>query len=89
VKKAYAVAIQRPSPPLTNLSDEDDRTAELKEKLKELENMRRDLALIRNGTSGEENRAAGRFDTPDITLVMSAKYCFLECPRRFGSMQRA
>jgi len=49
VKKAYAVAIQRPSPPLTNLSDEDDRTAELKEKLKELENMRRDLALIRMG----------------------------------------
>lgn len=67
MKKAYAVAIRRPSSPLTDLSDEDDQTAELKEKLKErdqaIENMKRELALIRNGISGEENQAAG-----DITL---------------------
>ena len=61
MKKAYAVAIRRPSSPLTDLSDDDDdETAELKEKLKErdqaIENMRRELDLVRNGISREENQ---------------------------------
>jgi hypothetical protein len=73
VKKAYAVATRRPSSPLTDLSDEDDgRTAELKEKLKErdeaIENMRRELSSMRNGVSREEIQAGGRSDTPGTTL---------------------
>jgi hypothetical protein len=74
VKRAYAAAIRRPSSPLTDLSDEDeDQTAELKEKLKErdqaIENMRRELALMRNGVSrGEENQVAGSSNTPNNTL---------------------
>jgi hypothetical protein len=72
VKKAYAVAIRRPSSPLTDLSDEDvDQTAELKEKLKErdqaIENMRQELAMVRNGIPREENQA-GRLDSPNTTL---------------------
>lgn len=73
MKKAYAAAIRRPSSPLTDLSDEDDhQTTELKVKLKErdqvIENMRRELALVRNGIAREENLAAGPSDTPDTTL---------------------
>jgi hypothetical protein len=73
VKKAYAVAIRRPSSPLTDLSDQDDdqTTTELKAKLKErdqvIENVRRELALVRNGIAREENLAAGPSDTPDTT----------------------
>ena len=74
MKRAYAAAIRRPSSPLTDLSDEDEnQNAELKEKLKErdqaIENMGRELALMKNGFSrGEENQAAGRSDTPNNTL---------------------
>ena len=74
MKRAYAAAVRRPSSPLTDLSDEDeDQTVELKEKLKErdqaIENMRRELALMRNVVSrGEENQAAGPFDAPNNTL---------------------
>ena len=74
MKRAYAAAVRRPSSPLTDLSDEDeDQTVELKEKLKErdqaIENMRRELALMRNVVSrGEENQAAGSFDAPNNTL---------------------
>lgn len=69
MKKAYAAVIRRPSSPLTDLSDEDDeKIAELKKQLKErdqaIENMGRELTLMRNGISREENRAAGRSDTP-------------------------
>lgn len=72
MKKAYA-AVRRPSSPLTDLSDEEDQTVELKKKLKErdqaIENMMRELALMRKGVSrGEENQAAGRSDTPINTL---------------------
>ena len=73
MKRAYAAAIRRPSSPLTQLSDEDeDQTAELKEKLKKrdqaIESMRRELALMKNVSRGEENQAAGRSDTPNNTL---------------------
>ena len=73
VKRAYANAIRRPSSPLTNLTDEDeDQTAELKEKLKKrdqaIENMKREIALMRNVSRNEGNRAAGRSDTPNNTL---------------------
>ena len=73
MKRAYAAAIRRPSSPLTDLSEDEDQTAELKEKLKErdqaIENMRRELAMMRNGVSrGEENQVAGRSDTPNYTL---------------------
>ena len=74
VKRAYAAAIRRPSSPLTDLSDEDeDQTAELKEKLEKrdqaIENMKREIAfLTRNVTRDEENQAAGRSDTPNNAL---------------------
>ena len=73
MKRAYAAAIRRPSSPLTQLSDEDeDQTAELKEKLKKrdqaIESMRRELALMKTISRGEENQAAGRSDTPNNTL---------------------
>ena len=69
MRKAYAAAIRRPSSPLTDLSDEDeDQTAELKEKLKErdqaIRNMRRELALMKNEISREGNQAASRSSTP-------------------------
>jgi hypothetical protein len=99
---AYAVAIRRPSSPLTNLSDEDDQTAELKETLNQaIENMKRELALIRNSISGKKNQD---LRLPVILLckfflrkqiiwlmvippVTSAKY-LLELPRYLSSMQR-
>ena len=73
MKRAYAAAIRRPSSPLTDLSDEDeDQTAELKEKLKKrdqaIEDMRREIALMKNISCGGENQAAGRSDTPNNTL---------------------
>lgn len=73
MKKAYAAAIRRQSSPLTDLSDEDtNQTAELKEKLKErdqaIENMTRELSLMRNGISREGNQAANRSETPGTTL---------------------
>lgn len=74
MKRAYAAAIRRPSSPLTDLSDEDeDQTAELKEKLEKrdqaIENMKREIAfLTRNVTRDEENQAAGRSDTPNNAL---------------------
>lgn len=69
MKKAYAAVIRRSSSPLTDLSNEDDeKIAELQKKLKErdqaIENMGRELSLMRNGISREENRVAGRSDTP-------------------------
>lgn len=69
MKRAYAAAIRRQSSPLTDLSDEgEDQTAELKEKLKKrdqtIENMKRELALMRNVSRVEGNQAAGRSDTP-------------------------
>lgn len=53
---------------MTDLSDqEDDQTAKLKEKFKErdqaIENMRRELSLMRNEISREENQISGRSDT--------------------------
>lgn len=73
VRRAYEAAIRRPSSPLTDLSDEDeDQTAELKEKLKKrdqaIENMKREMALMRNVSRDEENQAAGRSDTANNTL---------------------
>lgn len=73
MKRAYAAATRRPSSPLTDLSDEDeDQTAQLKEKLKKrdqaIENMKREIALMRNVSRNEVNRAAGRSDTLDNTL---------------------
>ena len=71
MKRAYAAAIRRPSSPLTDLSDE-DQTAELKEKLKKrdqaIENMKRELALLRNVSRDEETQAAGRPGTPNNTV---------------------
>ena len=70
MKKAYAAAMRRASSPLTDLSDEDADT--LKEKLKRrdevIENMRRELSLMRNETSREDGQAAGRSDIPGATL---------------------
>lgn len=73
MKKAYAAAIRRPSSPLTDLSDEDeDQTAELKEKLKErdqvIKEMRQELALRSGISRGEENQAAGYSNPPNNTL---------------------
>ena len=73
MKRAYAAALRRASSPLTDLSDEDeDQTAELKEKLKErdqaIENMRRELALRSGISRAEGNQAAGRSDTPNNTM---------------------
>ena len=73
MKRAYAAAIRRPSSPLTDLSDEDeDQTAELKEKLKKrdqaIEKMKREMALMRYVSRDEENQAAGRSDTPNNAL---------------------
>lgn len=69
MKRAYAAAVRRPSSPLTDLSDEDDnQVAQLKEKLKDrdqaIENMRRELSLMRS----EENQAAGPSDALGATL---------------------
>ena len=73
MKRAFAAAVRRPSSPLTELSDEDeDQTAELKAKLKKrdqaIENMRRELAMMRNVSRNEENRAAALSDTLNNTV---------------------